>query len=127
MSDLDRDRDLVIIVNNIPVDTWVRFTKTDIIPPTDNDGVAVTHFLPLWSFQDVGQNSAGGGLMYMDDISFKVDVPFEEPLADLIISNLFVDKTTNSVSFNYPATIGANYAIERSITLHPHRRARWLG
>ena len=55
--------------------------------------------------------------MYIDDISFKVDIPFVEPIAELKISNLIVDTTNNLVSFNYNATIGANYAIDRSTTM----------
>lgn len=106
-------------VGSLPTDSWVRFTHSGIIPATDNDGLPVTHFVPLWSFQDVGSNATGGEIMYMDDISFKVDVPFIEPIAPLEITNLVVDTTNNLVTFNYNASIGANYAIDRSTTMLP--------
>lgn len=107
------------MVGNLPTDTWVRFTHSDVIPDVDLDSLPVTHFTALWSFQDVGSNSAGTEIMYIDDVTFKIDIPFEVPAAELIITNLLVDKTNNNVSFNYPATIGANYAIERSTTMLP--------
>ncbi len=108
------------LVGSIPTDTWVRFTHRNVIPEFDLDNLPVTHMSALWSFQDVGSNSAGTEIMYIDDISFKVDVPIVQPTVDLAITNLLVDKTNNNVSFNYTATIGSEYSIERSTTLLPN-------
>jgi hypothetical protein len=107
------------LVGSLPTDTWVRSTLSNVIPSVDLDGLPVTHATFLWSFQDVGANSMGTEIMYIDDMSLKVDVPIIEPVVDLIITNLSVDKTTNNVSFNYSASIGAEYAIDRSTQMLP--------
>ena len=57
--------------------------------------------------------------MYLDDLSFKVDVPFVETIIPLEITNLSIDLTNNFVSFDYSATPGVNYAVDRSTTMLP--------
>ncbi len=106
-------------VGDLPTDLWAQTKGRGVIPDLDHEGVPVTHVVALWSFQDVGIDATGTEVMYIDDISIKVDIPFVEEVEPLTISNLLVDTTNNLVSFNYNATIGANYAIDRSTTMLP--------
>jgi hypothetical protein len=106
-------------VGDIPTDLWTRAKGRNVIPALDLDGLPVTHVIPLWSFRDVGSNSAGTETMYLDDISIKVDVPFVVPAVTPTISNLVIDRENDIVSFEYVATPGREYRIERSTTMLP--------
>ena len=57
------------------VDTWFQVTGKGVIPEVGGDGEPTTSFIPIWSFQDVGSNAAGGEIMYIDEVSLKIEAP----------------------------------------------------
>ena len=107
-------------IGDMPTDTWVRVSLDGVIPATEADGITpLRQITAIWSFRDLNADLPGGELMFLDDVSFRVNLPSLVPTTDLVISNLVIDRTTDDVSFNFPATIGTEYTIERSVTLLP--------
>ncbi|MGC6425595.1 MAG: choice-of-anchor D domain-containing protein [Akkermansiaceae bacterium] len=105
-------------IGGLPRDTWFRVRGTGQIPAQGGDGSPTTGVTVIWSFRDVDSDAAGGELMYIDDISFKVDVPFDLPPFDLKITNLVHDTESDVVTFDYTARPGTTYAIDRSTGLN---------
>ncbi|MEJ6578488.1 MAG: hypothetical protein QNL33_02195 [Akkermansiaceae bacterium] len=103
-------------VGTAPTDVWMRVTGSGVIPEIDSDGLPVTHLTILWSFQDVGSDSIGGELMYLDDVSFKIDVP-PAPAGGPVITSIGHDQVSKSVTINYEGAANVNYAIDRSTGL----------
>ncbi|MEN8755476.1 MAG: hypothetical protein ABF332_05885 [Akkermansiaceae bacterium] len=105
-------------LEGLPRDTWFRVRGTAEIPATGGDGEPTTGVTILWSFRDVDADAAGGELMYIDDVSFKVDVPFDLPPFELKIMNLAHDTENDIVTFDYTARPGTTYAVDRSTGLN---------
>lgn len=106
-------------VGSAPTDTWMRVTGTGIIPETDSEGNPVDHLTILWSFQDVGSDAPGGEVMYIDDVSLKIDVPPVVPDFDPVITELVHDADADTVTLTYEAAANFAYDIERSTGLTP--------
>lgn len=105
-------------LEGLPRDTWFRVRGSGQIPAQGGDGEATTGVTILWSFRDVDSDAPGGELMYIDDISFKVDVPFDLPPFNLKITNLVHDTENDVVTFDYTTRPGTNYAVDRSTGLN---------
>ena len=71
--------------------------------------------LPIWSFQDVGSNSVGGEVMYIDDVSLKISAPAgPDPLR---ITGFEIDNDLDEIRVSWNAVLGALYAVDRSTAL----------
>ena len=102
-------------VGDIPVDTWFQVRAKGEIPELANDGEPVISMLPIWSFQDVGSNSVGGELMYIDDVSLKISSPAgPDPLR---ITGFEIDNDQDEIRVSWNAVLGALYAVDRSTAL----------
>ncbi|MBD28920.1 MAG: hypothetical protein CMO38_06715 [Verrucomicrobiaceae bacterium] len=102
-------------VGDIPVDTWFQVKAKGEIPELANDGEPVISMLPIWSFQDVGSNSLGGEVMYIDDVSLKISSPAgPDPLA---ITSFEIDNDNDEIRLSWNAVLGALYAVDRSTAL----------
>ncbi|MDB0057168.1 hypothetical protein N9F36_08730, partial [Akkermansiaceae bacterium] len=77
----------------------------------------VTHLTILWSYQDVNADAAGGELMYLDDVTFKIDAPLIEPEGDPVITSILHDLENDIVTLTYEGTANVTFAIDRSTGL----------
>ena len=102
-------------VGDIPVDTWFQVRAKGEIPELGGDGEPLTSLLPIWSFQDVGSNSEGGEVMYIDDVSLKISSPAgPDPLT---ITSFEIDDEKDEIRLSWNAVLGALYAVDRSTAL----------
>lgn len=101
-------------VGNIATGAWHRVSGRGTIPELGGDGELTTGVTVLWSFEDVGSDAVGGELMYIDDISIKIDIPI---VIELKVIEITHDAASDSVSFTYQATPGTTYAIDRATKL----------
>ena len=102
-------------VGDIPTDIWFQVKAKGEIPELANDGEPVISMLPIWSFQDVGSNSVGGEVMYIDDVSLMISSPAgPDPLA---ITNFEIDNDNDEIRLTWNAVLGALYAVDRSTAL----------
>ena len=102
-------------VGDIPVDTWFQVKAKGEIPELGGDGEPLTSMLPIWSFQDVGTNSEGGEVMYIDDVSLKISSPAgPDPLT---ITSFEIDDEKDEIRLSWNAVLGALYAVDRSTAL----------
>ena len=101
-------------VGSISPGAWHRVSGRGTIPELGGDGEPTTGVTVLWSFQDVDSDAVGGELMYLDDVSIKIDIPV---VIELKVIELTHDATNDTVSFTYQATPGTTYAIDRAIKL----------
>ena len=102
-------------VGDIPVDTWFQVRAKGEIPELGGDGEPLTSLLPIWSFQDVGANSEGGEVMYIDDVSLKISSPAgPDPLT---ITSFEIDDEKDEIRLSWNAVLGALYAVDRSTAL----------
>jgi len=108
-------------IGNMPVDTWIRVTGSGVVPELGGDGQPTTRVTPLWSFRDVGINAAGTEFMYIDDVSFKIDVP--NPATTPEITNIVHDADGNQVQITFTTDPGRTYTIQRNTGLDD---AGWL-
>tara|TARA_B100001057_G_C22856705_1_gene952954 strand:- start:622 stop:3267 length:2646 start_codon:yes stop_codon:yes gene_type:complete len=108
-------RHAITKVGDIPTDTWFQVKAKGEIPELANDGEPVISMLPIWSFQDVGSNSVGGEVMYIDDVSLMISSPAgPDPLA---ITNFEIDNDNDEIRLSWNAVLGALYAVDRSTAL----------
>ena len=102
-------------VGDIPVDTWFQVTGKGVIPEVGGDGEPTTSFIPIWSFQDVGSNAAGGEIMYIDEVSLKIEAPAAaDPLQ---ITGFEIDNDKDEIRVSWNAVLGGLYAVDRSTAL----------
>ena len=102
-------------VGDIPVDTWFQIKAKGEIPELGGDGEPLTSMLPIWSFRDVGINSEGGEVMYIDDVSLKISSPAgPDPLT---ITSFEIDDEKDEIRLSWNAVLGALYAVDRSTAL----------
>ena len=102
-------------VGDIPVDTWFQVKAKGEIPELGGDGEPLTSMLPIWSFRDVGINSEGGEVMYIDDVSLKISSPAgPDPLT---ITSFEIDDEKDEIRLSWNAVLGALYAVDRSTAL----------
>jgi len=105
----------ITTVGDIPVDTWFQVTGKGVIPEVGGDGEPTTSFIPLWSFQDVGSNAAGGEIMYIDEVSLKIEAPAAaDPLQ---ITGFEIDNDKDEIRVSWNAVLGGLYAVDRSTAL----------
>ncbi|MDB4354057.1 hypothetical protein N9Z02_02020, partial [Akkermansiaceae bacterium] len=107
----------IIPVGSLPNEVWTRVSGTGVIPEIDLDGLPVTHLTILWSHEDVGADGEGGELMYLDDVSLKIDVPPLVPSGPPVITSIAHDLENDFVTLTYDGTADVTYAIDRSIGL----------
>jgi len=105
----------ITTVGDIPVDTWFQVTGKGVIPEVGGDGEPTTSFIPLWSFQDVGTNAAGGEIMYIDEVSLKIEAP--APADPLQITGFEIDNDKDEIRVSWNAILGGLYAVDRSTAL----------
>ena len=102
-------------VGDIPVDTWFQVIGKGVIPEVGGDGEPTTSFIPIWSFQDVGSNAAGGEIMYIDEVSLKIEAPAAaDPLQ---ITGFEIDNNKDEIRVSWNAVLGGLYAVDRSTAL----------
>ena len=102
-------------VGDIPVDTWFQVIDKGVIPEVGGDGEPTTSFIPIWSFQDVGSNAAGGEIMYIDEVSLKIEAPAAaDPLQ---ITGFEIDNDKDEIRVSWNAVLGGLYAVDRSTAL----------
>ncbi|MEC8691460.1 MAG: choice-of-anchor D domain-containing protein [Verrucomicrobiota bacterium] len=102
-------------VGDIPVDTWFQVKAKGEIPELGGDGEPLTSMLPIWSFRDVGSNSEGGEVTYIDDVSLKISSPAgPDPLT---ITSFEIDDEKDEIRLSWNAVLGALYAVDRSTAL----------
>ena len=105
----------ITTVGDIPVDTWFQVTGKGVIPEVGGDGEPTTSFIPIWSFQDVGSNAAGGEIMYIDEVSLKIEAPAAaDPLQ---ITGFEIDNDKDEIRVSWNAVLGGLYAVDRSTAL----------
>ncbi|MED6299479.1 MAG: choice-of-anchor D domain-containing protein [Verrucomicrobiota bacterium] len=105
----------ITTVGDIPVDTWFQVTGKGVIPEVGGDGEPTTSFIPIWSFQDVGSNAAGGEIMYIDEVSLKIEAPAAaDPLQ---ITGFEIDNNKDEIRVSWNAVLGGLYAVDRSTAL----------
>ena len=102
-------------VGDIPVDTWFQVKAKGTIPEVGGDGEPLTSMLPIWSFQDVGVDAAGGEIMYIDEVSLKIEAP--EAPDPLQITGFEIDNDRDEIRVSWNAVLGALYAVDRSTAL----------
>ena len=95
-------------VSMIPVDTWFRVRESGVIPDTAGDGLPTVSVEPIWSFHDVESDNPGGQVMYIDDVSFKVDVPLPTPEPDLEVTNVEYDEDDDMVRITFRSVVGGD-------------------
>ena len=105
----------ITTVGDIPVDTWFQVTGKGVIPEVGGDGEPTTSFIPIWSFQDVGSNAAGGEIMYIDEVSLKIEAP--AAAAPLQITGFEIDNDKDEIRVSWNAVLGGLYAVDRSTAL----------
>jgi len=105
----------ITTVGDIPVDTWFQVTGKGVIPEVGGDGEPTTSFIPLWSFQDVGTNAARGEIMYIDEVSLKIEAP--APADPLQITGFEIDNDKDEIRVSWNAILGGLYAVDRSTAL----------
>ena len=105
----------ITTVGDIPVNTWFQVTGKGVIPEVGGDGEPTTSFIPIWSFQDVGSNAAGGEIMYIDEVSLKIEAPAAaDPLQ---ITGFEIDNDKDEIRVSWNAVLGGLYAVDRSTAL----------
>ncbi|MDA7863400.1 hypothetical protein N9133_02515 [Akkermansiaceae bacterium] len=107
----------IIPVGSLPDEIWTRVSGLGVIPEVDLDGLPVTHLTILWSHEDTGADGVGGELMYLDDISLKIDVPPIVPSGPPVITDIAHDLANDIVTLTYEGIADATYAIDRSTGL----------
>ena len=110
-----------LTVGQMPTDTWVQVTGSGVVPELGGDGLPTTSVIPLWSFQDVGSNAAGGEVMYIDDVSFKIEGP--PPLQKIRITEVIVEGGNLKISWESGA--GTVYRLRSEIDLSTPDAATW--
>ncbi|MDB4271676.1 choice-of-anchor D domain-containing protein [Akkermansiaceae bacterium] len=107
----------ILTVGSMPKEIWTRVAGGSTIPSEDINGDPVTHLTILWSYQDVNADAAGGELMYLDDVTFKIDAPLIEPEGDPVITSILHDLENDIVTLTYEGTANVTFAIDRSTGL----------
>ena len=107
----------LLTVGSMPKEIWTRIAGGDVIPSVDLNGDPVTFLTILWSHQDVDADAVGGELMYLDDVSLKIDAPIIEPSGPPVITDIVHDLVNDIVTLTYEGIADATYAIDRSTGL----------
>ncbi len=110
-----------LTVGQMPTDTWVQVTGSGVIPELGGDGLPTTSVMPLWSFQDVGSNAVGGEVMYIDDVSFKIEEP--PPPPRVRITDVSLDGENLKISWESEA--GTSYRLRSETDLSAPDPATW--
>jgi len=103
-----------LFASSIPFNTWVRAVGTGTVPAVGGDDLETTNMIPIFSFRDRGADNPGGEMMFIDEVSFKVDAPAPTlpiPLAPL--DDVSVDPDTGVVSISWRGLPDFTYSFER--------------
>ena len=108
-------------VGDIPVDTWTEVSGRGTIPEVGGDGLPTTSVVPLWSFQDVGSNGTGDEVMYIDDVSLKIEAPPAPPR--VIITD--ISRDGEAMTIRWESEAGMFYRIRSELDLAAPDPATW--
>ena len=109
-------------VGDIPVNTWTEVTGRGIIPEVGGDGLPTTSVVPLWSFQDVGSNATGSEVIYIDDVSLKIEAPPAPPR--VVITDISQDG--ENITISWESETGMSYRIRSELDLAASEPSTWL-
>jgi hypothetical protein len=107
----------LLTVGSMPKEIWTRIAGGDLIPSVVPNGDPVTFLTILWSHQDVNADAVGGELMYLDDVSLKIDAPIIEPSGPPVITDIVHDLVNDIVTLTYEGITDTTYAINLSAGL----------
>ncbi|MGJ8696102.1 MAG: Ig-like domain-containing protein [Verrucomicrobiaceae bacterium] len=106
---------------DLGADTWVEYIEEGIVPATwpENDpaGVPVDSAHLIFSFRDVDTNAVGTERVFIDDLSFTVDLPEVIVVVYPEITNIARDQFSGASTFSWTTAPNQTYIVEFSADL----------